>query len=81
MLAVCILGGFITWAAYAGRYDGAESIPVLSIISFGAAPMIDQLTICAACPIRRRWHVLAPLATSADRPGSLLCDTIDRPCR
>lgn len=36
LLAVCFLGGFITWVAYAGRYEGPESISVLSINFFGA---------------------------------------------
>lgn len=37
LLAVCFLGAFVTWAAYSDHYDGAESIPVLSIFFFGAA--------------------------------------------
>ena len=37
LLRVCFLGTFVTWAAYTDHYDGFESIPVLSIIFFGAA--------------------------------------------
>lgn len=36
LLSVCVLGAFITWAAYTDHYDGIESIPFLSIIFSGA---------------------------------------------
>ena len=68
------MGGFITWAAYADRYDGPESIPVLSINFFAAAVFywlgvriypLGLLTcgafvLVTACVIRFRYCAAPP---------------------